>query len=178
VTLLAMVAEQYNPSLASKYRQSIIRSITLCDVASGSNPDIVKALLTEGVNANSRCPPYEDAPLQRADDLTVAQLLIAYGANVNVKDESDRTPLHEALSRGDSDMVKLLLAHGAKLNVKDQTGRTPLHEAASGGNVDLVRLLVAHGAETSIEDTYGVTPIDVASDPQFIELLKENANKK
>ena len=47
----------------------------------------------------------------------MAELLIAKGANVNVKNEDGRTPLHRAVEYGQIALAELLLAHGADVSV-------------------------------------------------------------
>ncbi len=54
------------------------------------------------------------------------RLLLAKGADVNVKDNAGETPLHSAAMNGSVDVTTLLLANGADVNAKDNQGRTPL----------------------------------------------------
>jgi ankyrin repeat protein len=53
-----------------------------------------------------------------------AEILIAYGAEVNAQNDAGRTPLHPAVRQGNAGFVKVLLEHGAKLDVKDVDGKT------------------------------------------------------
>jgi len=57
--------------------------------------------------------------------LTIAQALLARGADANAKQAGDFTPLHGAAQDGHIEMVELLLAHGADVNAK-ANGKTPL----------------------------------------------------
>ena len=72
--------------------------------------------------------------------------LLEHGADPNICDDSHRTPLHEASSRGLLEAARLLLSHGAKVDAKDGKGNTPFQVAASKGHDELTKLLLAHGA--------------------------------
>ena len=112
--------------------------------------------------------------------LDVARLLMAGGADVNVRGQSDMRPLHYALGPGKNiDMVKLLLEHGAKLEAKDRLGRTPIW--ISVGRWDEFEFLTAHGADINAQDVEGHTMLfEAAVGWHNIEvaekLLKAGAN--
>ena len=60
-----------------------------------------------------------------------AELLIKYGADVNMKDLFGRTPLLWAAHKGNFGCLKLLLSRGADWKEKDNEGQTSLHLCAS-----------------------------------------------
>ena len=65
------------------------------------------------------------------------------GININIEDESLRTPLIYASSLGHLEIVKLLLEEeGINLNTVNQNGLTPLMFASDMGHVEIVRLLL------------------------------------
>lgn len=70
----------------------------------------------------------------------VTELLIKYGANVNIADLWKFTPLHEAAAKGKYEIVKLLLKHGADSTKKNRDGATPL-DLARDGDDDIADLL-------------------------------------
>jgi ankyrin repeat protein len=76
----------------------------------------------------------------------LAELLISKGAEVNAKDNWDRTPLHRAV-HSSKDMVELLIARGADVNVRNREDRTPLWYAKYMDYTEIVELLRKHGAK-------------------------------
>jgi len=60
-----------------------------------------------------------------------AELLIKFGADVNMKDMLSRTPLLWAAHKGNFSCLKLLLSHGADWKEKDNEGQTSLHLCTS-----------------------------------------------
>jgi ankyrin repeat protein len=70
---------------------------------------------------------------------------------VNTKDKMGYTPLHWAVSEGNTPMVKLLLSRGADANVAENFGYTPLKMATKANHLDIIRLLKGSGARMEIE---------------------------
>ena len=52
---------------------------------------------------------------------------VEHGADVNVTNAAGVTPLHDAVNRGNVDIVSILLAHGASDNIVAKAGWVPLH---------------------------------------------------
>jgi len=76
----------------------------------------------------------------------VTKVLIEAGADVNVTNDTGRTPLHYAAERGDVDTVAVLLAGGAQADVRDQGGQTPLDLATTMQHAQVAEYLQQHGA--------------------------------
>ena len=72
--------------------------------------------------------------------------LIAQGADVNAKDESEKTPLHFSAQNGDIKMAKLLIKKGAQLEAKDNGNATPLFYAAASDKNKMVKYLLSKGS--------------------------------
>ena len=90
----------------------------------------------------------------------IADLLIAKGANVDARDKSGATPLHQAALKGNLAFATLLLQHGADVNARDGDGATPLHNAALSGRREVAALLLDKGADREARDSEsGATPL-------------------
>ena len=103
--------------------------------------------------------------VEEGDETVMAAFLLSSDkAEVNVGDDSGRTPLSWAAQSDNEGVVKLLLAAGADVNVRDKGGRTPvLWATASWDNRPTVELLLAAGAEVNIQDKNGRTPLSNAA---------------
>jgi ankyrin repeat protein len=71
---------------------------------------------------------------------------------VNVRNNYDLTPLHEAVGSGNLDIAQLLLSHGADINTLDNYGTTLLHEGSTSGNLDVVEFLLKSGADVNVRN--------------------------
>jgi len=71
--------------------------------------------------------------------LTMLELLLTDGLDVNERDSSGDTLLHWAARSGYPEAVALLLRHGADAGARNQTGQTPLEAAAASGQTDASR---------------------------------------
>ena len=72
------------------------------------------------------------------------KLLIKYGADVTVQDETLRTPLHLAAFSGSTETVQLLIEHGADVTAQDRSKKTPLHLSFSDVSLRTGSLLIWH----------------------------------
>ncbi|XP_047475353.1 transient receptor potential channel pyrexia-like [Penaeus chinensis] len=101
------------------------------------------------------------------------QLLDA-GADVNLKDIQDRTPLFYAVSNnrgGSGQCIQLLLEKGSSVNDVCEGRITPLHVAAEVGNVTAAQLLLKAGASHDARDKDGCTPLHLATTSGMVEAL-------
>lgn len=87
--------------------------------------------------------------------------LLAQGAQVNVCDEHQCTPLYWAVFHNYYDLVKLLLEHGADVHVGNIYKTTPLHLAIVQGNQAIINILITYRASLYIPDKWGDEPIDL-----------------
>ena len=77
------------------------------------------------------------------NEVEMARMLIARGANVNVADKLGMTPLLWAanVDFGDTAMIELLLKSGAKPDVRNKDGLTALELARKYGHSTLIPVL-------------------------------------
>ena len=77
----------------------------------------------------------------------MCELLVAHGADVNVRRRNGNTPLHLAARGGQKDILELLIDKGADMNIINNAGRSPLRIAMNQGHTEIVELLRKHGAK-------------------------------
>ena len=79
----------------------------------------------------------------RIGDIPAIKNLLEAGADVNAKDERDRTALNLALSLENPEAAKLLINKGADVTIKDSFGGlTPLEEASAQGYTEVAELIL------------------------------------
>ncbi|KAL5168991.1 ADP-ribosylation factor GTPase-activating protein AGD2 [Glycine soja] len=65
----------------------------------------------------------------------MVELLLQFGADVNMCDYHERTPLHHCITSGKNQLAKFLLRRGARPSVKDAGGLTVLERAMERGAI-------------------------------------------
>jgi Ankyrin repeats (3 copies)/Ankyrin repeat len=78
-------------------------------------------------------------------------LLLARGADVNVRGPQGRTALHYAAAAGNAAAVRTLLAHGADQALEDDGGRTPMKLARAAQKMQIVGILRGAARATSLK---------------------------
>jgi ankyrin repeat protein len=113
-----------------------------------------------------------------SDHNKMVQLLVAHGADVNLRGLSGATPLFWAVMRGQKDDVKFLLDHGADPNLANSFGDTPLICAVQLGYLSLVPPLVEKGADVNAQNQGQMRALGFAmSNPQddsIVDYLKKH----
>ena len=67
----------------------------------------------------------QHAGREHQEGVTLVEMLIAEGADVNTRNDDGKTPLHMAAIRGNYQAVKFFVDHGAEVLVFDKSGWTP-----------------------------------------------------
>jgi ankyrin repeat protein len=87
------------------------------------------------------------------DDTAQVRQLLKTGANPNVRNQLDTTPLLEAAFHSNTEIIKALLDAGADPNVAGADGQTPLMLVARGTNVAAAKMLLDKGASTKAAES-------------------------
>ena len=82
-------------------------------------------------------------------NLPAVELLVARGANLELRDPHGATVLALAVQMGFQEAVEVLLAAGANANAQDVSGMTPLDIADEHGAHDIAVALLRHGARSA-----------------------------
>jgi ankyrin repeat protein len=102
--------------------------------------------------------------VQRRGRIGIVKELIKRRADTNVADKQEqRTPLHDAASRGHLDICMALINAGAHVDTRGGQQQTALHEAADSGHADVCRLLIERGASVYARDRDGCRPLELAA---------------
>ena len=99
----------------------------------------------------------------RRRDLTWLSFLLGKGADANIRNDEDNTPLALASQLGWVEGARLLLSVGARVEAPDSRGETPLIFAVHRRNLPMVRLLMEGGANPRLTDSIaGYSALDYA----------------
>ncbi|XP_012946086.1 E3 ubiquitin-protein ligase MIB2 [Aplysia californica] len=132
----------------------------------------------------------------------VAASLLTHGAEIEIRNNRQQTPLLLAVSQGHTSIIELLVSQGADVNVKDEDGDTCLHLALmrqtvatedSSPMLDAIRsqlgmseqeeqtgaaiacYLAQQGAELRAKNHQGKSPLDIISDRRVKEVVLQFA---
>jgi ankyrin repeat protein len=146
------------------------------------NVGLVDNFIKGGINVNQMAPfkgIREDkvAPLHvacKGGRLEICQLLVDAGAEVDLRDTSDETPLSRACHSDENyDICELLIRKGADVNSSNTFHSTCLHNASSGGASAICELLLKAGADVNADGFEGFTPLHCAC-----QTFKRTAHRK
>lgn len=139
----------------------------LSEAAMQGNKDTVRTLVKQRVDVDASQGDGTTALHWAAfrDDLDMAKMLIAAGANVRAETrEGAITPLFMACTNGNAAMIDLLLTSGADANSVKANGTTALMTASASGSADAVKALLDHGADVNAkESVHGQTALMFAA---------------
>jgi ankyrin repeat protein len=154
--------------------------MNLIDAVKAGNREAVTALLKAPAGAAAVNTAEADGTTAlhwavQSDQVDIARLLVAAGANANAANRYGLTPLSLAADNANAVMVKLLLDAGADAKARLRQGETILMAAARTGNPESVALLLSHGADVQArEQTLGENALMWAAaenHPDVVKLL-------
>ena len=128
-----------------EYMQGLVTSVDHQDI----DFEMVESLLLDGADINfiaedtGQCVMHEVAANW---DTEVAEFFVSKGANIKMKDNNGRTPLHIAASSNHVKIMEWLLDHEADIEAETfQELQTPFHYAARYNSVEALELLFDKG---------------------------------
>ena len=138
-------------------------------------------------------PYLKNMVASRVGSATVADMLLAKGANVNARAARGQTSLMWAVAQKHPEVVKILLAHHADVHARSDAwsdvmavpphgyldynraiphgNDTPLLFAARVGDLASAKLLVAAGADVNDKDAWGISATVLAAHSGFGDLV-------
>ena len=131
-------------------------------------------LSTRYLKNNKNILDYQDetgkTPLMRAAELgkaDVVDLIIQYGANVNLADNKGRTALIYAAKYGHKEVVETLVKNKAELDAVTIHKHSALHYTALYNQVEVAAILAKNGANTNLRDDRGKYPFMLNNSEEF-----------
>lgn len=150
--------------------------------------EIVKLLIKNGASINDQNGS-GDTPLisainniyhdnTRSDVVKLIKFLLDHGANPNIKNFNEISPLHITCNiTNPIEIMRLLLQHGANVNEQNYNGDTPLHIITINANnkkcFECMKLLIDYGADLDIKDDSGYVPLDSILDENLRKAVEE-----
>jgi ankyrin repeat protein len=141
--------------------------------ASLGNVEIIDFLFTQGADPNKRGSMQRTASQYATakNHIAAAKRLLAYGANVDARDNGHITPLIMAADRGYTELALIYISKGAKVNSQHSQGWTALIEAVIRNNPALAKALPKAGADKELVTKDSMRAIDYARQYGHKELL-------
>lgn len=126
----------------------------------------VKEIIANGADINERDADGLTALIVASakSRISILNELLVLGANPNITDDDNKTPLMYAIGESD-DRIRIcfnLIQAGADINAQDNYGKTALMEAANLGSPSSVKLLIKMNADINIKDVEGKSALDYA----------------
>jgi ankyrin repeat protein len=109
--------------------------------------------------------------------LEMVRLLLAHGADVNLRGSHDTTALMLVANWGfgsahDIKLLTLLLERKADINLQDDRGFTALMWATFRNKPEVVKFLLAHRADSKLKNHEGATALSIAQSSNSIKLVR------
>lgn len=124
-----------------------------------SNYEVMKYFLELSVHPDHGNPILQSAMY---NDKEVLNLLLSYGADINLQDEACDSALLNAFIVNNVSLFKYLISRGADVNLRYQDNNTMLMYAAKYGNLEIIKILFEHGADPNLINNRRLKAMDIA----------------
>ena len=154
---------------------SVLNKVLITSVKLGHSNVLQLVLQKEAVDVNAKLDEFGWTALHWAawnQQVTIAELLVMSGADVNAKEHFGLTALHIAAMTDQVAMAELLRKFGADVNANANDGRTPLHLATMAQQMDMVEWLANNGADGNAKAANTFTPIAIALKDDRMDMVK------
>lgn len=133
-----------------------------------------ECLLQAGADVNARFEnECHKTPLQCAYRDSIIELMLRYGAELNLCDDAGTTPLHHLLSMKWGGVAELLpRIRDEFIDCRDGEGMTPYLVACENGLKEVAQALLKRGADASARNHRGETALHLAVKHAPIEMIK------
>lgn len=164
-----MLLDKTQIELKPRFKQTIMM------MAAESGHDQILKLLIESDNADAKDESGMTTLHFAASrgHATCARILIEdAGAQINVMNTNNETPLFMAASGGHSEVVKMLLDKGANAFGHNLNGDTCLHKVVAGGSVELVKVFLSKQLPIDARNKLDETPLVIAIKGKHLEVCQ------
>jgi len=139
--------------LSEQYEDGVHGDIHL-DVTKNRMEEVKAYLKTHDIDSDIlQCLSTD--PSQERETISMANLLISHGADVNSRNEERYTPLHNAVSSQQKQLTQCLLDNGAKVHQHNVYNEIPLHHACARENIEIATLLLERKSRINEVSRFG-----------------------
>ena len=151
---IALIALLLAAPAAAQYQSDTYKFLQA--VRDSKNNEVIEALNKPGSTVvNTRDRSTGEAALHitaKRGDVPYVSFLLQKGADANIRDGRNATPLMTAVEAGQAEVVTVLLDNKANPNLANASGETPLIRAVQRRDLPLVRTLLAAKANPDQKD--------------------------
>ncbi|XP_006870680.1 PREDICTED: ankyrin repeat domain-containing protein 6 isoform X4 [Chrysochloris asiatica] len=104
--------------------------------------------------------------------LSVVQILLKAGCDLDVQDDGDQTALHRATVVGNTEILAALIQEGCALDRQDKAGNTALHLACQNSHSQSARVLLLGGSRADLKNNAGDTCLHVAARYNHLSIIR------
>lgn len=121
---------------------------------------------------SSTTPPADLLAAAAAGDVAEIDRLVADGADTEVRDADNATPILVAARAGHLDAVRRLIAAGADIDAQDDIDQNPFLYACIADKLDLVVLMVEAGTDLTRRTRFGGNGLTPAAEKGHVEIVR------